>query len=119
MRWIVAAAVLTLAAGCGKSDGSAGRVYVTSEGSGRLTLTLTNLGNAPVDATETPLAIVDSLPKGAQAYGVQGEPGWHSVPEPLPCTSVIRCPGARSAAGIASGAHRCSVTPWRAPRSTT
>jgi len=55
---------------------------VTSEGSGILTLTLTDLGTAPVVATEEdPLTIRDSLPPGAQAYaaraiaGTAGEAG--------------------------------------------
>ena len=76
---------------------------VTSEGSGRLTITLTNLGNAPVDATEEPLVITDRLPGGADAYRATGEAGWRykvdslgsHVPDPLPCTlpstKLVRC----------------------------
>ena len=68
---------------------------VISEGSGRLVVTLTNLGNAPVDAAEVPLRITDSLPEGVSAYGVQGEAGWHNPNQPLPCAvksaSLVQC----------------------------
>ena len=56
-----------------------------SKGSGRLAITLTNLGNAPLDATESPLEIEDSLPAGARAYNAQAEAGFRGAPEPLPC----------------------------------
>ena len=59
---------------------------VLSEGSGRLVITLTNLGDAPVQASaEDPLRILDSLPPGARAYRVQGEAGYSPL-QPLPCT---------------------------------
>jgi hypothetical protein len=48
---------------------------VLSEGSGRLVLTLTNLGTAPVDGGATPVTIVDKLPEGAIAAGVEGFAG--------------------------------------------
>lgn len=44
---------------------------VLSEGSGRLVATLTNLGDAPMDATTTPVTIVDQLPEGVEAFGVE------------------------------------------------
>jgi len=44
-------------------------------GSGRLGVTLVNLGNAPLDATTTPLTIVDQLPEGVEALGVQAFAG--------------------------------------------
>jgi hypothetical protein len=44
---------------------------VTSEGSGRLVLTLTNLGDEAVDGSGTPVRIVDKLPQGATAYSVE------------------------------------------------
>jgi len=44
---------------------------VTSEGSGRLVVTITNLGDEAVDGSGTPVTIVDKLPQGAVAYGVE------------------------------------------------
>ena len=76
---------------------------VTSEGSGRLVATLTNLGNASVDATEVPLTITDELPENAVPYDTLGEAGWHTkidagnvhVENPLPCEvpfeGPVRC----------------------------
>ena len=72
---------------------------VTSEGSGRLTITLTDLGNAPADATEAPLAIHDALPPHAQAYDVQaiagGSPSDVGPAGPvdcaLPSTHEVQC----------------------------
>ena len=68
---------------------------ILSKGSGRLVITLTNLGDASLTATsEDPLQIVDALPGGAAAYGAQAEAGWNSAvnaggvhaPNLLPCT---------------------------------
>ncbi len=77
-----------------KQLGSAS-TQVTSEGSGRLAITLTNLGNAPMDATSTPLAITDELPEGFDAYGVLTEAGAQATAGPvdctLPSTSLVEC----------------------------
>jgi hypothetical protein len=54
-------------------------------GSGRLILTLTNLGNAPVDGTETPVTIVDELPGGVIAEGVEASAGWKDESGPVDC----------------------------------
>jgi hypothetical protein len=66
-----------------------------SKGSGRLTITLTNLGNAPVEANEAPLRILDRLPAGAAAFATGGEAGWHAFAQPLPCavksTALVEC----------------------------
>ena len=43
---------------------------VTAAGSGRLVATITNLGNASVDATATPVTIVDQLPEGVEAEDI-------------------------------------------------
>jgi hypothetical protein len=52
------------------------RTEVLSEGgSGRLVTILTNIGDAPLDATGTPLAIVDELPEGMEASGAEGVSG--------------------------------------------
>ncbi|HEU4705952.1 MAG TPA: hypothetical protein VFS64_02055 [Solirubrobacterales bacterium] len=48
---------------------------ITSEGSGRLVLSFTNLGDAPVDGTSSPVTIVDRLPEGVAAYGVEAFAG--------------------------------------------
>ncbi len=68
---------------------------ITSEGSGLLTLTLTNLGNAAADAASNTLAIHDSLPPGAQAYGIQAVYGANDETESLHCalpsTSQVDC----------------------------
>jgi hypothetical protein len=48
---------------------------VLTKDSGRLLITLTNLGNAPVDATETPVTIVDELPEGVAAWGYRARAG--------------------------------------------
>jgi hypothetical protein len=42
-----------------------------SEGSGRLVITLTNLGDAAVDTSSGAVTIVDKLPPGTVAYGVE------------------------------------------------
>jgi hypothetical protein len=51
----------------------------TSEGSGRLVLTLTNLGDEPVDGSGAPVRIVDKLPAVAPRFGyppgVSHQPG--------------------------------------------
>lgn len=66
---------------------------VTGEGSGRLLLTLTNLGDAPIDGSGRPVTIVDKLPLGAVAYGVEAfagpfdkRGGNAAVPHPVECT---------------------------------
>jgi len=52
-------------------------------GSGRLTLAATNLGDAPVDATHTPVMIEDELPEGMIATDVAGFAGANH--DPLDC----------------------------------
>ena len=54
-------------------------------GSGHLVVTLTNLGDAPVDATTTPLTIVDQLPAGVIATGAEGYAGTPVAPIPVDC----------------------------------
>jgi hypothetical protein len=61
-----------------------------SEGSGHLVLTLTNLGDAPVDGTANPVTITDSLPAGLSAYnaiGVAGACGYAAKKVSQPCSS--------------------------------
>ncbi len=59
---------------------------VISEGSGLLTITLTNLGNAEADATGDTLQIHDSLPPGAQAYEARAIAGGTGEAGPVDCT---------------------------------
>ncbi len=66
---------------------------VTSEGSGRLVITLTNLGNAATDGSA--VHIHDALPSGAQAYDVTAFVGANVETEPLHCelpsTEELEC----------------------------
>jgi hypothetical protein len=55
--------------------GSASTKVLATGGSGRLVATFTNLGDAPVDAAKTPLTIVDELPEGMEATGVEAFAG--------------------------------------------
>ncbi len=48
---------------------------ILGEASGRLFVTLTNLGDAPVDGRTVPITIEDQLPEGAVATGVQAFAG--------------------------------------------
>lgn len=59
---------------------------VLSKASGRLVLTLTNLGDAPVDGVATPVTIVDKLPEGAVAAGVEAFAGGFDTNGPVECT---------------------------------
>jgi hypothetical protein len=52
--------------------GSGSVTVLSVGGSGILVLTLTNLGNADVDSTGTPVKIVDRLPEGVEATAVKG-----------------------------------------------
>jgi uncharacterized repeat protein (TIGR01451 family) len=47
-------------------------------GSGELTVSLTNLGDAPLDTEEEAVTITDQLPAGMVATGVSAEIGFHS-----------------------------------------
>ncbi len=54
-------------------------------GSGHLVATITNIGDAPVDATETPVTIIDELPEGVEATGVTVTAGVNSLDGPVEC----------------------------------
>ncbi|MGN6258079.1 MAG: hypothetical protein ACTHN3_10075 [Solirubrobacterales bacterium] len=64
-------------------------------GSGRLVVTLTNLGDAPVEATGSPLQISDQMPAGVSAYHVEAYAGLNDIYGPVDCgaasTSEITC----------------------------
>ncbi|MDX6634085.1 MAG: hypothetical protein QOF06_288 [Solirubrobacterales bacterium] len=65
-------------------EGSANVKVLSPGGSGRLVLTLTNLGTAPVDGTTTPVTIVDELPEGVTVGGVEGFAGAKGI-APVDC----------------------------------
>jgi hypothetical protein len=64
-------------------------------GSGSLVLTITNLGDAPVDGTSTPVKIIDELPEGVEAFEVEGFAGFKNKFGPMDCTvespSLVSC----------------------------
>ncbi|HET8566397.1 MAG TPA: hypothetical protein VFL77_07970 [Solirubrobacterales bacterium] len=66
---------IEVSAALSEVTGNAKNVVLSEGGSGRLILTATNLGDASVDATTTPLTIVDELPEGVEATGAQGFAG--------------------------------------------
>jgi hypothetical protein len=75
--------------------GKATLKVIRGGGSGRLVLTLTNLGDAPVDGTTTPVTITDELPKGVVATGVEGFAGLKDLSGPVDCsvkaTDLVSC----------------------------
>lgn len=76
--------------------GAAANLKVVSPGgSGRLVLTLTNLGDAPVIASKTPVTITDELPEGVIATGVEGFAGPTNLLGPVDCevksSSLVTC----------------------------
>lgn len=48
---------------------------ITTGGSGRLVVAVTNLGDAPADGSSTPVTIVDELPEGVEATDVEAVAG--------------------------------------------
>ena len=84
-RW-VAQPVRVTPLSVGETVLGSASTQVISEGSGLLTITLTNLGNAEADATGDTLQIHDSLPKGAQAYEARAVAGGTGEAGPVECT---------------------------------
>jgi hypothetical protein len=70
----------------GQKAGSASSRVLSAGGSGRLVLTITNLGDAPVDGSSTPVTIVDQLPAGVEASRVEGFAGVQNRSGPVACT---------------------------------
>ncbi|HEX6780397.1 MAG TPA: hypothetical protein VF125_00040 [Solirubrobacterales bacterium] len=58
---------------------------LSAGGSGGLVITLTNIGDAPLDATKVPLEILDDLPDGVQANGVRSAVGINGIFGPIDC----------------------------------
>jgi hypothetical protein len=65
--------------------GTTSAKVVSQGGSGRLVLTITNLGDAAVDGTTKPVAIVDELPDGIIATGVEALAGLQDKSGPVDC----------------------------------
>jgi hypothetical protein len=75
--------------------GKAKLKVVQEGGSGRLVLTATNLGDAPVNASEQAVTIRDELPTGMLATGVQAIAGVKNSSGPVKCkvetSSLVSC----------------------------
>lgn len=54
-------------------------------GSGRLVLTVTNLGEAPIDGSENPVVVTDELPDGIIVTGVEAVAGERDIDGPMDC----------------------------------
>jgi hypothetical protein len=93
-RWVAPVVLVPLTGTGGLPIGEAS-VAPLGEGSGRLVAIATNLGDAALDATSTPLEIVDELPPGVQAYGVEGFAGFAGEAGPVECAieaaGAVRC----------------------------
>jgi hypothetical protein len=63
-----------------------GTTQVTSEDSGNLVVTITNLGDVPVDATKTPVTVLDKLPEGVIAWGTEAFGGIQGNAGPVDCS---------------------------------
>jgi hypothetical protein len=84
-RWVQPVKLTVIKAFGGTLDLGKAKTKVTSKDSGHLVLTITNLGNAPVDATKKPVTIHDKLPEGATAWGVEGFGGFQGKIVPVEC----------------------------------
>jgi hypothetical protein len=65
--------------------GTADNKIISQGGSGRLIVTVTNLGDEAVDATGEPVTIVDELPEGVVATGVEAFAGQRDSNGPVDC----------------------------------
>ncbi len=65
--------------------GKADNKVLSVGGSGRLLVTLTNLGDAAVDASKVPVTIKDEMPEGAIATGVTATAGVRDKSGPVDC----------------------------------
>src|SRR3954462_4494115 len=72
--------------GPGEPIGGAKLKIVSPGGSGRLVLTVTNLGDAPVDGSATPVKLLDELPNGVEANVVEGFAGRQGSAGPVSCS---------------------------------
>jgi hypothetical protein len=65
--------------------GTATNKVLSPGGSGRLVVTITNLGDEEVDGVADPVAIVDELPEGLMADGVEAFAGQRDADGPVEC----------------------------------
>jgi len=65
--------------------GTAENKIISQGGSGRLIVTVTNLGDEAVDASGEPVTIVDELPEGVVATGVEAFAGERNSDGPVEC----------------------------------
>lgn len=65
--------------------GTAKNELLSAGGSGRLVVTVTNLGNEAVDGSGEPVTIVDDLPAGVIASDAEGFAGAQDVDGPVDC----------------------------------
>ena len=68
-----------------KALGSASTTVLVTGGSGRLVVTVTNLGNEDVNAVGKPVGILDKLPEGVVATGAEGFAGAKEEDGPVEC----------------------------------
>jgi len=73
--------------------GTAENKVISQGGSGRLIVTVTNLGDEAVDATGEAVTIVDDLPEGVVATGVEAFAGQRNSDGPVSCE--VEAAGAR------------------------
>jgi hypothetical protein len=66
--------------------GSGAVEVVSAGGSGRLVLTLTNLGTAPVDGSSSAVEVLDELPEGVEATLAKGLAGAKGIAGPVACS---------------------------------
>jgi hypothetical protein len=75
-------------------EGASAKV-LSAGGSGRLVVTITNLGDAPVDGSSDPVTITDELPEGVVALGVEAFAGVEDLSGPVDCSletsSLVSC----------------------------
>jgi hypothetical protein len=86
---------------------------IVSKDSGRLVLTLTNLGDETVDGSASPVRIVDKLPAGAIVVGVEGLPPRGGV-QPGTEEEIIGVHCAVEAADEVACTYEGKVTPYEA-----
>src|SRR6476620_7551837 len=77
------------------ASGSGSSAKLLSGGSGRLVVTITNLGDAAVDGSSVPVTITDELPEGVAASGVEAFAGVENLSGPVNCSlegaSLVKC----------------------------
>ena len=68
------------------SGTGAGAKILTEGGSGRIVLTVTDVGDAPAQGASEAIEVRDVLPEGAIAYGAKAYAGYQDLDGPAPCT---------------------------------